>query len=66
MSEIRLMLFGIAVILVSGFRILSGLIHQWTGLTPNNELAQFGLIAGLIITLLGFLYGIFADAVQGT
>lgn len=53
----RPILFGIAVILASGFTLVHDLIRQGREYGPNTEFAQIGLVVGLVIDLFGLLFG---------
>ncbi|MFC4549680.1 MULTISPECIES: hypothetical protein [Halorussus] len=57
MAGTRPMLFSIAVILVSGFTLVHDLIRYGREYGPNTEIAQIGMMAGLLISLFGVLYG---------
>ena len=57
MAGTRPMLFGIAVILVSGFTLVHDLIRYGREYGPNTEVVQIGMMTGLLISLLGLLYG---------
>ncbi|WP_157971644.1 hypothetical protein [Halorussus litoreus] len=57
MAGTRPMLFGIAVILASGFILVHDAIRYGYELGPVTGIAQWGLLGGLAISFLGLLYG---------
>ncbi|MFC4357270.1 hypothetical protein ACFO0N_04815 [Halobium salinum] len=56
MRGVRLMLFGVAVVLVSGFYLVSAVVAGRTG-GPAQTPITWGLFLGLVICLLGVFVG---------
>lgn len=56
-AGIRPLLFGIAVILVSGFTLIHDLIRYGRDYGSNTDFAQIGLFVGLVICTLGLILG---------
>lgn len=56
-AGIRPLLFGIAVILASGFTLVHDLIRYGRDYGPNTGVVQIGLLVGLGICAFGLLLG---------
>lgn len=65
MAGTRVVLFGIACILCSGFVVLHDLLRYGAEGGPQTPLFQVGLFVGLLVSLLGTVYGAYRGTAPG-